>query len=107
MGTIKGRKVKDLTEADEIKKKWQECTEELYKNCHKDRDRDGACVTQVKPDMLEYEVKWVFPFFGSGPGKDSNFSTSRAQYFNNAFLMISISLLFILAVLLYRLYKNR
>ena len=37
MGTIKDRKVKDLTEADEIKKRWEECTEELYKNGHNDR----------------------------------------------------------------------
>ena len=59
MGTIKGRKVKDLTEADEIKKKWQECTEELYKNCHNDRDRNDAEVTYIKPDILEYEVKWA------------------------------------------------
>ena len=42
MGTIKDRKVKDLTEADEIKKRWQECTEELYKNHHNDQDRDVA-----------------------------------------------------------------
>ena len=53
--TIKVRKVRDLTEADEIKK-WQECTEELYKNGHKDWDRDDAWVTHVKPDILEYEV---------------------------------------------------
>ena len=36
MGTIKDRKCKDLTESEEIKKRWQECTEELYKNGHKD-----------------------------------------------------------------------
>ena len=59
MGTIKGRKVKDLTEADEIKKRWQECTEELCKNSHNDLDRDDAWVTLVMPDILEYEVKWA------------------------------------------------
>ena len=42
MGTIKYRKFKDLTEADENKKRWQECTEELYKNHHNDQDRDVA-----------------------------------------------------------------
>ena len=57
MGTKKDRKVKDLTEANEIKKRWQECTEELYKHGHKDWDRDHAWVTHVKPDILEYEVK--------------------------------------------------
>ena len=56
MGTIKDRKVKDLTEADEIKKRQQECTEELYKNGHNDWDGDDAWVTHVKPDILEYEV---------------------------------------------------
>ena len=59
MGTIKGRKVKDLTEADEIKKRWQECTGELCIKGQKDRDRDDACVTQVKPDILEHEIKWA------------------------------------------------
>ena len=57
MGTKKDRKVKDLTEANEIKKRWQECTEELYKHGHKDRDSDDAWVTHVKLDILEYEVK--------------------------------------------------
>ena len=59
MGTIKIRKVRDLTEADGIKKRWQEHTEELCKNSHKHWDRDDACVTHVKPDILEYEVKWA------------------------------------------------
>ena len=57
MGTIKNRKIKDLTETDEIKKRWQERTEELYKNPHNDQDRDDAWVTHVKLDILEYEVK--------------------------------------------------
>ena len=50
---------KDLIEADEIKKRWQECTEELYKNGHKDQESDDAWVTHVKLDILEYEVKWA------------------------------------------------
>ena len=50
MGTIKDRKVKDLTEADEIKKRWQESTEELYKNHHNEQDMDDAVVTHIKPD---------------------------------------------------------
>ena len=56
MGTIKDIKVKDLTEEDEIKKRWQECTEELYKNGHNARDKDDVGVTHIKPDILEYEV---------------------------------------------------
>ena len=59
MGTIKDIKVKDLTEAYEIKKRQQECTEELNKNGRKDWERDDAWVTHVKPDILEYEVKWA------------------------------------------------
>ena len=59
MGAIKDIKIKDLTEADEIKKWWRESTEELYKNCHNDRDRNDAEVTYIKPDILEYEVKWA------------------------------------------------
>ena len=58
-GHSEGQNGKDLTEADEIKKRWQECTEELYKNGHNDRNRDDAWVTHVKPDILEYEVKWA------------------------------------------------
>ena len=54
MGTIKERKVRNLTEADEIKKRWQECKKALYKNGHNDQDRDDACVTHAKPDILEY-----------------------------------------------------
>ena len=57
--TVKERKVKDLTEADEMKKRWQECTEELYKNGHNDQDRDDVGVTHIKPDMQEYEIKWA------------------------------------------------
>ena len=57
--TVKDRNGMDLTEADEIKKRWQECTEELYKNSHNDQDRDDAGVTHIKPDILEYEVKWA------------------------------------------------
>ena len=59
MSTIKDRKVNDVTEADEIKKRWQECTEELYKNGHNDRDRDDGGVTHIKPDILEHEVQWA------------------------------------------------
>ena len=72
MGTIKDRKVKDLTEADEIKKRWQECTEELYKNGHNDWDRDDAGVTHIKPDMLEYEVKWALGSITTRKARESD-----------------------------------
>ena len=72
MRTIKDRKVNDVTEADEIKKRWQECTEELYKNGHNDRDRDDAGVTHIKLDMLEYEVKWALGSITTRKAKESD-----------------------------------
>ena len=57
MGTIKDRKSKDLTEAEEIKKRWQEYTEELYKCLH-DLDNHGV-VTHLELNILECEVKWA------------------------------------------------
>ena len=59
MGTIKDRKGKDLTEAKEIKKRWQEYTEELYKKGLNDPDNHDIVVTHLEPDILECEVKWV------------------------------------------------
>ena len=50
----------DLTEADDIKKRWQEYTEELYKKGLHDPDNHGGVITHLEPDILESEVKWVF-----------------------------------------------
>ena len=47
-----------LTEAEDIKKRWQEYTEELYKNLHNPDNHDGV-ITHLEPDILECEVKWV------------------------------------------------
>ena len=58
MGTIKDRNDKDLTEAKEIKKRWQEYTEELYKKGFNDSDNHNGAVTRLEPDILESEVKW-------------------------------------------------
>ena len=60
MGMIKNRKSKDLTEAKEIKKGWQEYIEELYKKCLNDPDNHNGMVTHLESDILDYEVKWVF-----------------------------------------------
>ena len=60
MGTIKDRNSMDLTEADDIKKRWQEYTEELYKKGLHDPDNHGGVITHLEPDILESEVKWVF-----------------------------------------------
>ena len=59
MGTIKDRNGMDLTEAKEIKKRWQENTEELYKKGLNDLDNHNGVVTYVEPDILECEVKWI------------------------------------------------
>ena len=59
MGTIKNRNSKDLTEVKEIKKKWQEYTEELQKKGLNDPDNHNGVVTHVEPDILECEVKWT------------------------------------------------
>ena len=58
MGTIKDRNGKDLTEAEDIKKRWQEYTE-LYKKGLTDPDNHNGVVTHLEPDILECEVKWA------------------------------------------------
>ena len=57
MGTIKGRNGMDLTQAENIKKRWQEYTEELYKKDLHDPDNHDGVITHLEPDILEYEVK--------------------------------------------------
>ena len=59
MGTIKDRNGKDLTEAEDIKKRWQEYTEELYKTDFHDPDNHDGVITHLEPDILECEVKWA------------------------------------------------
>ena len=49
----------DLTEAEDIKKRWQEYTEELYKKDHHDPDNHDGVITHLEPDILECEVKWA------------------------------------------------
>ena len=58
MGTIKGRDGMDLTEAEDIKKRWQEYTE-LYKKDLHDPDNDDTGITHLEPDILECKVKWA------------------------------------------------
>ena len=59
MGSIKDRKGMDLTEAENIKKRWQEYTEELYKKDLHDPDNHNGVITHLEPDILEWEVKWA------------------------------------------------
>ena len=58
MGTIKGRNGMDITEAEDIKKRWQAHTEELYKKYLYDPDNHDGVITHLQPDILECEVKW-------------------------------------------------
>ena len=57
MGTIKDRNSMDLTEAENIKKRWQECTEKLYKKDLHDQNNHDGIITHLEPDILECKVK--------------------------------------------------
>ena len=59
MGSIKDRNGMDLTEAEDIKKRWQEYTQELYKKDLHDPDNHDGVITDLEPDILECEVKWA------------------------------------------------
>ena len=58
-GKIKDRNGIDLIEAEDIKKRWQEYTEELYKKDLHDPDNHDGVITHLKPDILEYKVQWA------------------------------------------------
>ena len=59
MSTIKHRNIMDVTEAEDIKKRWQEYTEELYKKDPHDPDNHDGVITHLEPDILECEVRWA------------------------------------------------
>ena len=59
MDTVKDRNAMDLTEAEDIKKRWQEYTEELYKKDLHNQDNHNGMITHLEPDILECEVKWA------------------------------------------------
>ena len=59
MGSIKDRHGRGLTEAEDIKKRWQEYTEELYKNDFNDPDNHDGVITYLEPDILECKFKWT------------------------------------------------
>ena len=59
MGTIKGKNGRDLTEVEDIKKMWQEYTEDLYKKDHHDPENHNGTITHLEPDILECEIKWT------------------------------------------------
>ena len=59
MGTIKDKNGMDLTEVEDVKNRWQEYTEELYKKDLHHPDNHGGMITHLEPDILECEVKWA------------------------------------------------
>ena len=59
MGSIKDRNYTDLTETEDVKKRWQEYTEELYKKDLHDPDSHNGVITHLEPNILEWEVKWA------------------------------------------------
>ena len=59
MGSIKDRNYRDLTEAEDIKKRWQEYTEELYKKDLHNPDNHDGVITHLEPEILECEVRWA------------------------------------------------
>ena len=59
MRTIKDKNCMDLTEAENIKKRWQEYTEELFKQDLHDRDNHNAVITHLEPDIMKWEGKWA------------------------------------------------
>ena len=63
IGTIKDRNGMDLTEAENIKKRWQEYTEELYKKGLHDPDNHDGVITHLEPDILECKIKWALGSF--------------------------------------------
>ena len=81
MGTIKDRNSMDLTEAEDIKKRWQEYTEELYRKELYDPDDHNGVITQLEPDILEYEVKWALEV--SLPTKLVEVMEFQLSYFNS------------------------
>ena len=73
MGTIKDRNGRDLTEAEDIKKRWQEYTEELYKKVfHDPPDDHNVAITHLEPDILECEVKWALESVTTNKASEGN-----------------------------------
>ena len=74
MGSIKYRNGKDLTEAEDIKKRWQEYTGELYKKDLHDPDNHDSMITHLEPDILECEVRWTLESItmNKASGSDGN-----------------------------------
>ena len=69
MGSIKDTNGMDLTEAEDIKKRWQEYTEELHKKNLHDPDNHDGMITHLEPDILECEIKWTLGSITANKGR--------------------------------------
>ena len=76
MGTVNNRNGRDLTEAENIKKRWQEYTEELYKKDIYDPDNHDGVITHLEPDILECEVNWALGSITTKPVEVIEFQLS-------------------------------
>ena len=81
MDMVKDRNGMDLTEAEDIKKIWQEYTEELYKNDLYDPDNHDGAITHLEPDTLECKVKWTLG--NNTTNKDSGGDGIQLSYFKS------------------------
>ena len=72
MGSIKDRNGLDLTEAEDIKKRWQEYTQELYKKDLHDPDNHDGVITYLEPDILECKVKWALVSITKNKASEDN-----------------------------------
>ena len=81
MGSIKDRNGRDISEAEDIKKRWQEYTEELYKKELHDPDNHDCVITYLKPDILECEVKWALGSITTNKASEGEFQWNSSVEF--------------------------
>ena len=83
MGTIKDRNSMDLTEAERIRKRWQEYTEELFKKYLHDPDNHNGVITPLEPDILQCEVKRAVESLSITPNKASGGDGIQLNYYKS------------------------
>ena len=83
MGLIKDRNGLDLTKAEDIKKRWQEYTEELYKKDLHDPDNHDDVITNLEPDILESEVKWALESITTNKASGVEMMEFQLSYFKS------------------------
>jgi len=99
MGSIKDRNGMDLTEAEDIKKRWQEYIEELYKKDLQDPDNQNGVITHLEPDILERKVKWAYLSFSPFPFASLLFTAICKAYSDNHFDFLHFFFLGIVLIL--------